>query len=73
MCNYIARNEARLEAHKDIKHIQGRDICNYVSTYYLDENISNYKDSVHKNGDIAFTDGDLKVWRKNNISDQEWP
>ena len=36
--NYIARNEARLVAHKKLKHFHVCDLCNNFGNEYGDEN-----------------------------------
>ena len=56
-CNYVARNEAKLDKHKEIKHVHTCNICKNTAQEYHGDNIfKTHNDFVHLNGDKAFID-----------------
>ena len=67
--NYIARNEARLVAHKEIKHIHVCDLCNNFGKEYGDEKFEKHKSLVHENGVKAFTDEEFNVLDEDQLSE----
>ena len=69
-CEYVARNEARLNAHKEIKHNHTCEICNYSKTYYGDVKFREHLELVHENGDKSLSDEEfniLETWQLSEI------
>ena len=67
---YAARNEARLNAHKEIKHNHTCEICNNCKTYYGDVKFREHLELVHENGGKSFTDEEfdmLETWQLSEI------
>ena len=64
-CNYVARNEAKLDKHKELKHVHTCDICkNTAKEYHGDHIFKMHNDLVHINGDKAFTDEEFRLLEK---------
>ena len=53
-CEFVARNEARLNVHKEIKHNHTCDICKNSNTYYGDIKFRGHLELVHENGNKSF-------------------
>ena len=54
-CEFVARNEARLNVHKEIKHNHTCDICNNYGDVKFREHL------VHENGNKSFTDEEFSM------------
>ena len=64
-CNYVARNEAKLEKHNKINHVHTCSICNYTGKEYHGDNIFKIcNEFVHLNGDKAFTYKEFSLLEK---------
>ena len=56
-CSYVARNEAKLDKHKEVTHVYTCDICKILyHQYHGDKTFILNKEFVHKNSDKIFTD-----------------
>ena len=62
----MARNEARLVVHKDLKHNHICDIYHNFGQIYGDKNFEKHNQFVHENGVQAFTDDEFNVWKRTN-------
>ena len=69
-CEFVARNKARLNVHKEIKHNHTCDICNNSKTYYGDVKFRDHLELVHENGSKSLTDEEfdmLETWEITEI------
>ena len=56
-CSYVARNEAKLDKHKEVTHVYTCDICKIpYHKYHGDKTLILHKEFVHENSDKIFTD-----------------
>ena len=61
-CSYVARNEAKLDKHKEVTHVYTCDICKIpYHKYHGDKTFILNKEFFHKNSDKIFTDEEFNL------------